>query len=508
VKYDSPPEGWVRTTIGSVALINPKIDRDAYPDCYPVSFLGMKAVSAESGAFDASEIRAFGRVKKRYTAFADGDVLFAKITPCMENGKIAFVYGLKNGIGFGSTEFHVIRPTGAGPVGKFMLYFLLQESFRNDARLHMSGSAGQARVPTRYMVEAPFFLGPLGEQKRIVRKIDELFSALEAGMAALQKAKALLKRYRQAVLKVAFEGRLSAQWREVHKHELEPASVLLERIREERRKKAGEEGKEYEEPPPADSRDLPELPEVWTVAYAVEVTVPEAPIIYGILRPGPNTEAGIPYVRPTEIVDDRIEVASLRRTTPEIAGRHFRSRLEYGDVLMSVLGTIGKVAIVPPELHGGNITRSLVRFRPDVSLLSSEYLAWCLRSPVVQDQFAGTKLGTGVRRITVEKVRRLRVPLAPVAEQAEVVERVGRLSSIAAKAEEAIDQSLAKARRLRQSILKRAFEGRLVPPDPNDEPADKLLERIKAEKARMEASSPRRRRKAPRKKRTNDKRRY
>src|SRR6266446_6910362 len=109
----------------------------------------------------------------------------------------------------------------------------------------------------------------------------------------------------------------------------------------------------------------------------------DAPILYGILQPGPDTPNGIPYVRPTEISSDVIDVTSIRRTTPAIAAKYKRSRLHSEDIILSIVGTIGKVAIVPPDLHGGNITQSSVRIRVQREVAIPQFIAWALRSPIL-----------------------------------------------------------------------------------------------------------------------------
>ncbi|HEY9036827.1 MAG TPA: hypothetical protein VIM96_08975 [Pseudomonadales bacterium] len=107
----SLPKGWLYSQIQDVAEINPRVDKKAIPDDLIVSFVPMPAVGAESGTIDIGEEKRFSDVKKGFTPFLEGDVLFAKITPCMENGKMAVVPKVKNDYGFGSTEFHVLRPT-------------------------------------------------------------------------------------------------------------------------------------------------------------------------------------------------------------------------------------------------------------------------------------------------------------------------------------------------------------------------------------------------------------
>src|SRR5690554_6722770 len=129
----------------------------------------MSAVEAERGRIDTSERRLFGAVKSGFTAFASGDVLFAKITPCMENGKMAIVPSLPSNVGFGSTEFHVLRPSSA--VDRDLLYYFVSSlSLRHEAQHQMTGAVGQKRVPKRYLENKMFRLPPLNEQRRIVEK--------------------------------------------------------------------------------------------------------------------------------------------------------------------------------------------------------------------------------------------------------------------------------------------------------------------------------------------------
>ena len=192
------PNGWLWTTLSEIAEINPGIGVETIPDNLEITFLPMQYVGALTGHIDPSLIKNYQEVKKGYTPFVEGDVLFAKITPCMENGKIAIAKGLKNRIGFGSTEFHVIR-LYEDITKQLAYFFLIQENVRKEARSKMTGTAGQLRVPAEFMKQILFPLPPQREQQRIVTKIEELFTRLDAGVEALKKIKAQLKRYRQAV---------------------------------------------------------------------------------------------------------------------------------------------------------------------------------------------------------------------------------------------------------------------------------------------------------------------
>lgn len=152
-------KGWGITTLGECCELNPKRPRDIKDELL-VSFVPMSAVS-EDGKIDCSDIRPYKEVRKGFKYFAENDVLFAKITPCMENGKGAVAKGLEGGIGSGSTEFHVLRPI-AGKSNPYWLYIITMfESFRLGAKKVMTGTGGQLRVPIGYLKDYPISLPPI-----------------------------------------------------------------------------------------------------------------------------------------------------------------------------------------------------------------------------------------------------------------------------------------------------------------------------------------------------------
>ena len=216
-----------------VTEVNPRLDKFAGNDNPTVSFVPMLAVGAGTGTIDVSRTRSFQDVKKGYKHFREGDILFAKITPCMENGKMAIVPSLKYGLGFGSTEFHVLRPYHKISA-QYIYWFVSSEQFRRDAQHNMTGAVGQRRVPAPYLAHQTIPVPPTREQSRIVAKIEELFSELDKGVESLKKARAQLNIYRQAVLKHAFEGKLTAKWREENKDKLEKPEQLLARMKKNR----------------------------------------------------------------------------------------------------------------------------------------------------------------------------------------------------------------------------------------------------------------------------------
>jgi type I restriction enzyme S subunit len=173
--------------LGEVCSINPR--SYALEDDIEVSFIPMTKVG-EHGEFDASEIKNYSEVKKGFTNFQNGDILFAKITPCMENGKGAIAHNMKNGIGFGSTEFHVLRPDTDKMTSEWLYYLTTWKTFRKEAESNMTGSAGQKRVPKTFLENYVVNLPDIDTQKsesKILRKVDDLIFLRKQQLAKLDE---------------------------------------------------------------------------------------------------------------------------------------------------------------------------------------------------------------------------------------------------------------------------------------------------------------------------------
>lgn len=207
---------------------------------------------------------------------------------------------------------------------------------------------------------------------------------------------------------------------------------------------------------------MSDLPANWTRAVLADLTPQNAAIIYGILQPGPDTPGGVPYVRPTEIDSGRILMEQLRRTTPAIAEKYARATLRSGDVLLSIVGTIGKVAITPDSLEGGNITQSSCRVRPNLDVTSSAFLAHFLRSPLATAAYATVKLGTAVPRLNLEDVRRIPVPLPPFEEQRRIVHKLDAVLSRVDACGARLDRVPQILKRFREAVLQAAVSGGLT----------------------------------------------
>lgn len=502
---DALPSGWQRVQLDRIAEVNPPRARLSLDTSALVPFVPMPAVSEAFGGIDVTMHRPFGEVQRGYPQFKSGDVLFAKITPCMENGKLAIVPELDGGHGYGSTEFHVLR--APDPVtARWVADYLSQEAIRRDARAHMTGTAGQLRVPDRWLRSLPLPIAPLQEQARVLQAVDELLSELNASVAALKRVRANLKRYRASVLKAAVEGRLTEQWRAEHPA-TETGDDLLRRILCERRaawemaelKRYAKTGMpppkgwrdRYHEPAAPDVTKLQEPPEAWTWA-SVEQLVGRSE--YGTSVKCSYDAKGPPVLRIPNIALGQIDTSDLKYST-QLLTIPADDALRPGDVLMcrtnGSVSLIGKAAAVRTELTPAHTFASyLLRFRLVEPKLSAMWFHLYVSShpgrTFIERNAASS---AGQHNISLSLIHRMPLPLPSTPEQAQIVAEVERCLSEAFKTEQLVGMSLNRAERLRQSILKRAFEGRLVPQDSNEEPVSALLARIQRSRMSQEAGS-------------------
>lgn len=439
------PQSWRLVPLSEIVDINPGIDKSQLRDHDEVAFVPMPAVDAESGRIDVTERRQFGEVKSGFTPFATGDVLFAKITPCMENGKMAVVPSLPRGVGFGTTEFHVLRSTGAVNE-KLVYYFVSSASIRHEAQHQMTGAVGQKRVPRRYLETKPFPLPPLNEQRRIVEKIETLFARIEKGEEALRDVQKLLARYRQSVLKAAVTGQLTdtgpATWK--------PATLgdLLEDIR------------------------------------------------YGTAKKCRPDVGGVAVLRIPNVANGEIDLQDLKYT--KLDDREVRTLgLRKGDLLIvrsnGSANLVGRGAVVNDDAVGLAFAGYLIRLRVDQRRLLPDFLQLVLSSPVMRARIERQARSTsGVHNINSGEIKAIAFELPPLDVQAEIIELVDEQMSKIRDLDSWCQTELTRSAALRQSILKDAFGGRLVPQDPADEPAAALLARIREARAGRTTKSRRR----------------
>jgi len=451
----------------------------------------MAGVDDVAGAIVQAQGRPIREVWKGYKRFCNGDVIFAKITPCMENGKAAVVHGMRNGIGLGSTEFHVLRPSVV-VLPEWIYHCVRRISFRKDAKRAMTGTAGQLRVSAGFIENAAIPLAPLQEQVRILKVLQQQFTRLDAAVAALKRAQANLHSYKASVLKAACEGKLVPQ----DQHD-EHTSDLLKRILAERRAKWEEDvrskGKDpkkekYSEPEPADTEGLTELCMGWTWVTIEQLASPEPRSIQSgpfgsSLHHSEFQKTGVLVIGIDNVLDGRFSMGRHHFISEEKYEQLRKYTARPLDVLITVMATVGRCCVVPLDLETAIVTKHVYRISCDNRLVNPYYLMLnVLGGTTVREQLYEQAQGQTRPGINGEILRRIVVPLPPRVEQdAIVAECDGRLSNVH-EVSTGIDINVRRADRLQRAILKRAFEGKLVPQDPNDEPAAVLLERIRAER--------------------------
>lgn len=331
--------------------------------------------------------------------------------------------------------------------------------------------------------EIEFPLAPLPEQRRIVEAVESHFTRLDDAVATLERVRANLRRYRASVLKAAVEGRLvptEAELARAQGRDYEPASVLLERILEERRRRWKESGGRgrYKAPVEPDTDGLPELPEGWcwtSLGQVFSVHVGATPS-----RKTPAYWGGdIAWVSSGEVQFCRIR-STRESITKEGLDRTSTRIHPPGTVLLGMIGqgrTRGQSAIVDiPACNNQNAAAIRVSETP----VPPEFVFHYLWGRYERTRTLGS--GNNQQALNKTRVEQIEMPLPPLPEQARIVAEVERRTSVIDALERTAERNLTRCSRLRQSILKWAFEGKLADQDPDDEPASVLLERIRAER--------------------------
>jgi len=444
----------------------------------------LKYVAANEGA----------RLKK-------GDVLFNNTNSAELIGKTAAIERDEDWAF--SNHMTRLRP-GVGVSSKFMafqLHFLWMAGYFLHRCTH---HVNQASISSGVLAETvPLVVAPTREQGRIVAEIEKQFTRLDAALAALKRAQANLKRYRAAVLKAACEGRLVPTEGELARKEgrsYETGEQLLARILKERRAKweadhlakmiaAGKPPKNddwkkrYKEPIPPHTINQPPLPGGWTWANVDELKLFS---IYGPRFSSDDYSAsGTVVLRTTDISESgKVDLSSaprLKLTTNDLA----KYRLTAGDLVFTRTGaTIGKTAIFDDDVQA--IPGAyLIHVRLATKATTAWYIYRFFQSVSGQSRLLAGRLGIGQPNLNAPTIEAIPIPLPPVFEQQRILAAIDAHLTIVEKEMGQVSELCRKADRLRQSILKHAFEGKLVPQDPSDEPASVLLECIRAERNKL-----------------------
>jgi type I restriction enzyme S subunit len=390
-----------------------------------------------------------------------------------------------------------IHPIG-GISSMFVLYLL--RGIETDLLKEGTGSTFAA-INKRFIEDLEFGLPPLPEQHRIVAKIEELFSELDKGIENLKIAQAQLKVYRQALLKHAFEGKLTAQWREENRDKLETADTLLKRIQAEREQRYRQQLAEWEAAGKQGSK--PKAPKILLPLNAEELAgLPELPMEWRWSRLGNfivSIDAGKSFkCDEREPLANEIGVAKVSavtwgqydesesKTCADTSKENEAYLIQLGDFILSRANTIDLVgACVIVRKVTKRIMLSDKTLRLNFDGFKQEYFLEYLRSRIGRKQIMHLSTGNqeSMRNIGRDRIRSIVVPICSKIEAQVIVEVLASKLSECDQLDRTITTSLQQAETLRQSILKKAFSGQLVPQDPDDEPASALLARVKMEKS-------------------------
>jgi type I restriction enzyme S subunit len=503
---DSLPRGWVKTSLGDVC--SEKVVQ-APPKQEPVLYVDISAIDRSTKRICETNLVTGADAPSRARQWLrTNDVLVSMTRPNLN--AVAKVGAELDGA-VASTGFDVLRSLGVVP--EWIFFRVRTNEFVADVCEDLQGVVYPAIRPNdvrRHRLPVP----PLPEQHRIVSAIESYFTRLDDAVATLERVQRNLKRYRASVLKAAVEGRLvptEAELARAEGRDYEPASVLLERILAERRRhweeaelaklkakgKAPKDDKwkaKYVEPVAPDAGELPELPEGWCWATLDSLAAVKGGITKG-QKPKPGERyREVAYLRVANVQRGYLDLSQIK-TISALDTTIEDLRLEYGDVLFNEGGDRDKLgrgwvwrAEILECIHQNHVFRARV-YTDD---LQPELLSWYGNTAGQRYFFDEGKQTTNLASINQTKLRALPVPIPPRAEQLRIRAVVEQQLSVADEALRSMSIDVARLARLRQSILKWAFEGRLVDQDPTDEPASVLLERIRAERAAAATQQPKR----------------
>jgi type I restriction enzyme, S subunit len=493
-------------------------------------YVDISSIDRESkrivGEKQISAVDAPSRAKQILRA---GDVLVSMTRPNLN--AVSIVPDRLDGA-IASTGFHVLRSKWVDP--KF-LFNLVQTDEFIDSMCDVVQGALYPAVRPKDIASFTFNLQSSNQQTRIVEKLEELLSDLDAGVAELKAAQAKLVRYRQSLLKAAFEGTLTAEWRAARagahpppragegrgggavppsqpsparggRGQSDSGAQLLQRILSERHArweakqlaKFGEQGKappknwhkKYPEPVQPDTRDLPELPEGWAWASVDQLCF----VIRGASpRPAGDPRyfgGSIPWITVGSITrDDEIYLQSTEQFVTE-AGKAASRFIETGTLLFTNSGaTLGvpKIAKICGCINDGSVALL------DIDETTKLYLYWFLKTQT--EKLRALNQGAAQPNLNTDIVRRICVPICTKPEMLEVLKVIEETINSAKSQEKSLETALKKSTAQHKNILRAAFSGQLVPQDPNDEPASALLARIRARREQRTADKAPRRRK-------------
>lgn len=477
------PQGWVKTTLGEI--VQPSRERALPEESSDMRYVGLEHIEPQTmrrtGHGYAYETRSSS------VRFSKEDVLYGKMRPYLNKVWVAEFDGIC------SAEF-LVFPRRDSLNSLFLAMRLNAEDFVTFANRQVSGE--RPRVDFNKLSGFPILLPPIVEQNRIVAKLNTALSGVERAEKAARRAQERLQRYRAAVLHAAVTGELTRDWREAQRKKEsgkpETGDALLHRLLAVRRTRweeaelqrlraAGKEPKDekwksrYPEPTPLRTEDLPNLPEDWTWASLDQI----GELNRGKSKHRPRDDARLyggpyPFIQTGDIRKSGGTIREHSQTYSEFGLK--QSRLwPAGTLCITIAANIAETGILS---YPACFPDSVVGFVQDDTLLKVRFVEFFIRSE--KSEIERYAPATAQKNINLELLEGMAIPLPSLAEQTEIVREVESRLVAADRLAATLEQQVTQAHAMRQSLLREAFDGRLVPQDPNEESASVLLERIRA----------------------------
>jgi type I restriction enzyme, S subunit len=414
------PQGWKQYRIKDIAELSPSYS-EAKPDLEMLcTVIPMECVS-EKGNIDTSNVEQYENISKGLTFFEKGDVIFAKITPCMENGKGAYIENLPTKYAFGSTEFHVLR-TGKKLNAKFLYYYTFNGGFRDYAAVNMTGAAGQKRVSTNFLKYTPIYLPDISEQQAIAQYLEQRCGKLDAIIAIKQQQIKTLDALRQSIIYQAVTKGLDD-------------SVPLV-----------DSGVEW----------LGKIPQDWRVSKLKYIT---NQIVDGTHFTPNYVESGVPFLRVTDIQTPSINFERIKFITEE---EHTeltkRAKPQKGDVLLSKNGTIGITKVVDWDWEFSIfVSLCLIKFLPNIS---PYYFSYFFESDVVNQQLFESSKKTSVTNLHLVKIRELLLCVPPFHEQQRIIDHLDQETQSLNDLKENLSQQISTLEAYKKALIYECVTGK------------------------------------------------
>lgn len=455
------PRGWQLTTLDEIAEVrlgrqrSPKNHSGAnmrpYLRAANVGWLGLKLGDVKQMNFTDDEVETY-----RLRA---GDIVLSEASGSPDEvGKPALWNDEIDDCCFQNT---LIRVRSHGPDPRFLLHFLRGEALRGAFVEHSRG-VGIHHIGAARLAKWPVPVPPLAEQRRIIAELEGLLSRIDTASQAQQSLDSKSGALIQILISSALDGGMDGSAATDRGLPLRADQVTPSCL-----------------PLPVTYR----LPRHWRVARLDELVSVGRKPAYGVLVPGPHTPGGTPLVRIGDLDRGRVLSAELKEIDKTIAAKYPRTMLSGGELLLSLVGTIGRVAVVPSHLAGANVARAIGVFPLDDQVVNPRWALLAISSRMLQTLLARAANEVARPTLNLEDARRCPIPLPPRDVQDRLVDELENRIAGVWRLKDSLRGLRTKGKSLRAALLAEAFAGRLVPQDPNDEPASELLARIRAERA-------------------------